>query len=272
LDTISCGNVIAFSFAAQHAGKLSKELVGSLALEFGNGETVLALIEMIANRQGLGDLLAEGVRRAGDTIGVPDLALHVKGLEIPMHDPRAFFGLATTYAVAPIGASHMQGDIHTVEMGVEIPEYEIEPGDRHSNENKGLTIARLRNWRALFNSLPFCQLALLEPPLVTELYNTVTGRTLTPLQLLEIGERSMTVKRAFNIRCGITKSDDCLPKGLQKPFSTGSNEGKVPNVELQLQQFYDASSWDPKTGKPTRELLTKLGLNDIAKDLWSNAD
>jgi aldehyde:ferredoxin oxidoreductase len=272
LDTISCGSVIAFSFAAQHAGKLSKELTGSLALEFGNGETILKLIEMITNRQGLGDLLAEGVRRAGDTIGVPDLALHVKGLEIPMHDPRAFFGLATTYAVAPIGASHMQGDIHTVEMGVEIPEYEIEPGDRHSDENKGLTIARLRNWRALFNSLPLCQLALLEPPLVTELYNAVTGRTMTPLQLLEIGERSMTLKRAFNIRCGITKSDDCLPKGLQKPFSAGSNEGKVPNIELQLQQFYEASSWDPTTGKPTRELLTKLGLNDVAKDLWSNTD
>ena len=272
LDTISCGNVIAFSFAAKEAGKITKELEGSLNLEFGNGKTILKLIEMIANRQGLGNLLAEGVRWVGDTIGAPNLALHVKGLEIPMHDPRAFFGLATTYAVAPIGASHMQGDIQTVDMGVEIPEYEIEPGDRHSNKSKGFAIARLRNWRALFNSLTLCQLALLEPPLVTELYNATTGRTLTPLQLLEIGERSMTVKRAFNIRCGITKSDDRLPKGLQQPFMSGSNEGKVPNVELQLQQFYKTSSWDPKTGKPTPELLTRLGLKGIAKDLWSNAD
>ena len=272
LDTISCGNVIAFSFAAQEAGKLSKELTGSLALEFGNGDTILELIEMIANRQGLGNLLAEGVRRAGNTIGTPDLALHVKGLEIPMHDPRAFFGLATTYAVAPIGASHMHGDIQTVDMGVEISEYEIEPGDRHSDKDKGLIVARLRNWRALFNSLTLCQLALLEPSLVTEIYNAVTGRTLTPLQLLEIGERSMTLKRAFNIRCGVTKSDDCLPKGLEKPFTAGSNEGKVPNLGLQLRQFYETSGWDPDTGKPTRELLTKLGLNGVMKDLWSNAE
>ncbi|MFX1564837.1 MAG: aldehyde ferredoxin oxidoreductase family protein [Promethearchaeota archaeon] len=268
LDTISCGNVIAFSFAAHEAGKLPSDLSTSLSLEFGNGKAVVDLIELIVQRQGLGDLLAEGVRRAAETIGAPELAYHVKGLEIPMHDPRAFFGLATTYAVSPIGASHMQGDIHTVDMGVEIPEYEIEPGDRHSNQNQGSSIAKLRNWRALFNSLTLCQLALLEPTLVANLYNAATGHALTPMQLLEIGERIMTVKRAFNIRCGITASDDALPKGITKPFTAGSNEGKTPNLQEQLQQFYTTSQWDPKTGKPSRELLKKLNLTDISKDLW----
>ncbi len=268
LDTISCGNVIAFSFAANEAGKLPSNLSASLNLEFGNGNTILNLIELIVHRQGLGDILAEGVQRAAETIGAPDLAYHVKGLELPMHDPRAFFGLATTYAVSPIGASHMQGDIHTVDMGVEIPEYEIKSGDRHNDQNQGTSVAKLRNWRSLFNSLTLCQLALLEPTLVTKLYNAATGRTLNPIQLLEIGERTMTVKRAFNIRCGITASDDCLPKGLNKPFTTGANEGKIPSLHEQLQQFYKTSQWDSKTGKPTNELLLKLNLPDISKDLW----
>ncbi|MFX1575678.1 MAG: aldehyde ferredoxin oxidoreductase family protein [Promethearchaeota archaeon] len=271
LDTISCGNTIAFAFAANEAKKLPKKLLGSLKLQFGNGETLLQLIEMIVQRQGLGDLLAEGVKRVADRFGIQDMAFHVKGLEIPMHDPRAFFGLATAYAVSPIGASHMQGDVPTIEMGVAIPEYGIEPGDRHSDQNQGMKVATLRNWRTLFNSLPLCQLTLLEPLLVTQLYNAATGLTLTPIQLLEIGERSMNLKRAFNIRCGITAKDDCLPPGLLKPLPTGLNEGKVPNVERQLHDFYEASHWDPKTGKPTRDTLMRLRLVEVASDLWSSS-
>ncbi len=268
LDTISCGNVIAFSFAANEKGKIPKDSIGSVELNFGNGEAIIQLIEMIVNRQELGDILAEGVKRAADKLGIPDLALHVKGLEIPLHDPRAFFGLATTYAVSPIGASHMQGDVQTIDMGVEIPEFDIEPGDRHADRNQGLKIARLRNWRTLFNSLTLCQLALLEPPLVTDLYNSATGRNLTPVELLEIGERSMTLKRAFNIRCGITRADDHLPIGLATPFTHGSNKGQVPNLKQQLQQFYEISQWDSTTGKPTRKLLTKLGLSGVIEDMW----
>lgn len=270
LDTISCGNIIAFAFAANEAKKLPKKLVGSLRLQFGNGDTIIQLIEMIVQRQGLGDLLAEGVKRVAERFGIHNMAFHVKGLEIPMHDPRAFFGLATTYAISPIGASHMQGDAQTIDMGVEIPEYGIEPGDRHSDQNQGAKVAKLRNWRTLFNSLPLCQLALLEPPLVTQLYNAATGHILTPIQLLEIGERSMTLKRAFNNRCGITAKDDRLPPGLLAPLPTGSNEGKVPNVTHQLQEFYEASQWDPKTGKPSREVLIRLGLVEVATDLWPN--
>jgi aldehyde:ferredoxin oxidoreductase len=268
LDTISCGNVIAFSFAAYEQGKLAKELVGSLNLKFGEAKTVVTLIEMIAKREGLGDLLADGVKRAGDRLGIPNLTVHVKGLEVPMHDPRAFYGLATAYAVSPIGAHHMQGDIHTIDMGVSIPEYNLEPGDRHADKGQGAAVAKMRNWRTLFNSLLICQLALLEPSLVTALYNAATGRNLTPLQLLEIGQRTMTLKRAFNIRCGVTAQDDRLPNAILKPFTSGPNEGKTPNLSHQLKEFYTASQWDPQTGKPTRKVLHQLDLDDVANDIW----
>ena len=268
LDTISCGNVIAFSFAANEQRKLPQHLVGSLKLDFGEGQTLLQLIEMITRREGLGNILAEGVKLAAEKLGIPELAFHVKGLEVPLHDPRAFFGLAVSYAVSPIGASHMQGDIPTVDMGVAIPDYDIEPGDRHSDEGCGITTAKLRNWRTIFNSLTLCQLALLEPSIVTELYNAATGLSVTPNQLLEIGERTMNLKRAFNIRCGITAKDDILPPALLQPLTSGTNEGKAPNLQMQLKEFYEFSQWDPKTGKPTREVLIRLGLEDVAKDLW----
>jgi aldehyde:ferredoxin oxidoreductase len=268
LDTISCGNVIAFSFAVNAKEKLPKHLINSLKLDFGEGQTLLQLIEMISNRQGLGDILAEGVKRAGEKLGSPEIALHVKGLEVPMHDPRAFFGMAATYAVSPIGAHHMQGDLHTIEMGVEIPEYEIEPGDRHVDAGRGIAVAKLRNWRTLFNSLTLCQLALLEPQLVTALYNAATGYDRTPKELLEIGERTMNLKRAFNIRRGITANDDTLPHALLQPFTTGPNDGKAPNLTTQLQEFYEFSQWDPQSGKPKPKLLEKLGLDDVAQDIW----
>lgn len=269
LDTISCGSVIAFSFAAHEQGKLPQDLVGSLNLKFGDAQTVVRLIELITKRKGLGDILAEGVKRAGDKLGIPEMAIHVKGLEVPMHDPRAFFGLALAYAVSPIGAHHMQGDIQTVDIGVEFQDYNIEPGDRHADEGKGVAVAKLRNYKTVYNSLIICQLAMGEPSRFIPFYNAATGRDLTPLQLLEIGERTMTLKRAFNIRCGITAKDDQLPPTILKPFASGPNEGKVPNLQAQLKEFYEFSQWDPKTGKPTQEVLTKLGLNDVAKDLWS---
>ena len=268
LDTISCGSVVAFSFAANEQGKLPKNLVSSLKLDFGEGQTLLQLIEMIARREGFGNILAEGVKLAGEKLGIPELAIHVKGLEVPLHDPRAFFGLAVSYAVSPIGAHHMQGDIHTVDMGVAIPEYDIEPGDRHGDEGRGIATAKLRNWRTIFNSLTLCQLALLEPAFVAELYSAATGLSVTPNQLLEIGERTMNLKRAFNIRCGITAKDDILPPALLQPFTSGTNEGKTPNLQTQLVEFYNFSQWDPKTGKPTREVLIQLGLEDVANDLW----
>jgi len=104
--------------------------------------------------------------------------------------------------------------------------------------------------------------------MVTALYNAATGRDLTPLQLLETGHRIITLKRAFNVRCGVTAKDDVLPSALMTPFRSGPNEGKVPDLKRQLQEFYQFQGWDPTTGKPSRESLEHLGLPDVAAHLW----
>ncbi|MFW9831956.1 MAG: aldehyde ferredoxin oxidoreductase family protein [Candidatus Thorarchaeota archaeon] len=268
LDTISCGNVIAFSFIAHEQGKIPRNLVGSLNLQFGDAITVIRLIELIAQREGLGAILAEGVKYAADKFGIPELAIHVKGLEVPMHDPRAFFGMALSYAVSPVGANHMQGEVVSVDMGVEIEEFGIEPFDRHRDEGRGLMVAKIRNWQTVLNSLIVCKLGIGQPSTVIPFIKAATGRDVTVEQLYEIGERTMTLKRAFNIRCGITAKDDTLPPALLQPHATGLNEGKIPNLNTQLNEFYDCSQWDSKTGKPTVPLLVRLGLDDVVKDLW----
>ncbi len=268
LDTISCGSVIAFSFAAHEKGKIPETLVDSLNLKFGDARTVIQLIELIAKRQGLGEILAEGVKYAGARFGIPEMALHVKGLEVPMHDPRAFFGMALSYAVSPVGANHMQGEVISIDMGVEIEEFDVEPSDRHSDEGRGAMVAKVRNYKTVLNSLIVCKLAIAQPATIIDFYNAATGRDLTVHQLLEIGERTMTLKRVFNVRCGITAKDDTLPQALLTPHTRGLNQGKVPNLPAQLKEFYEYSQWDPQTGKPTAALLTKLGLNDVAETLW----
>ncbi|MFX1561813.1 MAG: aldehyde ferredoxin oxidoreductase family protein [Promethearchaeota archaeon] len=268
IDTISCGNIIAFAFAMNELGKIPDNLKGSLSLEFGNGKTMIQLIEMITQRKGLGDLLAEGSRRASEYLDVPQMALHVKGLEVPMHDPRAFFGFAATYATSPIGAHHMQGDICTVNMGISYPEFDIEPLDRHTDEGKGIQVAKFQSWRTIFNSLVLCQLTMLEPNLVAALYTEATGQQIDPSHLLEIGHRTMTIKRAFNIRCGITAKDDALPPSLMKAFATGTNAGKAPDLAKQLDDYYQYRQWDPVTGKPTRKCLESMGLSDVVNRLW----
>jgi len=268
LDTISCGSAIAFSLAAHEQGKIPKDLIGSLNLQFGDPQTVIQLIELISRREGLGAILAEGVRYAAKKFGIPELAIHVKGLEVPMHDPRAFFGMALSYAVSPVGANHMQGNVISHDMGVEIEEMKIEPIDRHSDEGRGESVAKIRNWEAVLNSLIVCKLAIQQPSTVIPFLKAATGRDVTITHLYEIGERTMTLKRAFNIRCGITAKDDRLPPALLKPHASGSNKGKSPNLQTQLKEFYEYSQWDSKTGKPTKTLLTRLGLDDVAKDLW----
>ena len=269
LDTISCGGAIAFAMAAHEKGKIPDDLRGGLDLSFGNADTLIQLVEMINRREGLGDILAEGTRLAADRLGVPEMALHVKGLELPMHDPRAFYGMATTYATSPTGANHMQGGILTVTMGVEIPELELEPLDRHEDKGKGISVAKFQNWRTLYNSMTVCKLAMLGPPLLTALYKTATGRTVTALDLYMIGKRIINMTRAFNIRCGVTAKDDTLPSQITQPLDSGANAGKAPNLQTQLKEFYKYQKWDPATGKPTRESLIALELDDVADDLWS---
>jgi aldehyde:ferredoxin oxidoreductase len=197
---------------------------------------------------------------------VPELAVTVNRLEVPMHDPRAFVGLAVTYALSPRGACHMQGDMYGVDTGQGPPsELGVIPGDRFDmTEEKGRVSARQQAWRNLYNAMILCQFQNPGVDKVVAALNGVTGWDLEADDLMALGKRIVTLKRVLNLRRGVTRVDDGLPKLLLKPLEDGGTEGIVPDLAVLLSGAYAEYGWEPETGIPTQETLEELGLGFVA--------
>ncbi|MFO8035085.1 MAG: aldehyde ferredoxin oxidoreductase family protein [Anaerolineales bacterium] len=262
LDTISTGCTIALACEMFERGVLTEENTGGMRIEYGDVETTHSLIHMITTREGFGDVLAEGSDSLAAVYGVPDLAVTVKGLEVPMHDPRAFSGMAPVYALSPRGACHMQGDMYGVDAGQGPPvELGVTPGDRfEDSQEKGRIAARQQAWRSLYNAFTICQFMNPGVELLLRALNAATGWSFSKEDLLTTGKRIFTLKRMLNDKLGATRGDDDLPKLLKEPLAEGGTLGHVPELEPMLEGAYTEHGWDPETGKPTRSTLERLGL------------
>lgn len=261
MDTISAGNIIAFAYYLFDQGIISESDLDDIAPEWGSIEAALSLMDKIASRTGIGDVMAEGSIEFGRHFGVEDLAAQVNGLEMPQHDPRAFSGMAIAYTTSPRGACHMTADMYNVQMGVSYPELEIESQDRFANEAK--ITARLQNFRSVTNSAVICNFYPVQGMHLVRLLELVTGWDLTLDKLNIIGERIFTLQRMLNLKLGYDSSGEELPKIVMKPLD-GPTEGHVPDVEEQLNLWYDIRNWNRETGTPRMEKLEELGLSDLA--------
>jgi aldehyde:ferredoxin oxidoreductase len=269
LDTISAGSTIALAYYLYEKGIIGKDETGGLELAWGDIETSIKLTEMIGEREGFGDLLAEGSREVARLYGVEELAVEVNGLEVPMHDPRAFFGMAITYATSPRGACHNQADMYLVDLGMELEEVGVFSGERFdSSAEKARVTALLQNWRSVYNAIIMCHFSTPPPHLVLELLKRATGWELSLEELMKTGERIFNLKRALNVRFGLTSADDRLPKLLLLPLSEGGAAGEVPDIEILLRESYAVRGWDPGNGRPLEGKLKELGLGWVAEDLW----
>ncbi len=265
LDTISTGCTIALACEMFERGVITAEDTGGLEIRYGDVGIVHRLIEMMAHREGFGDLLAEGSTALAERFGVPDLAVTVNGLEAPMHDPRAFSGMAATYALSPRGACHMEGDMYGVDTG-QGPAIElgILPGDRFdTSEEKGHIAARQQAWRNVYNALTLCQFQNPGVERLLRALNAATGWDMEPDDLMTVGKRIVTLKRLINLRRGLTRADDSLPDLLLKPLDDGGTEGFVPELEELLAGAYAEFGWSAETGRPTSETQEHLGLSDF---------
>ncbi len=268
IDTISAGVTIAYAMHLFEKGTLDKNRAG-MKIEWGDSECIVKLVEMIIKKEGIGELLAKGTRKMAEELGAdPSEAAHVKGLEMPMHDARAYSGMAISYATGPRGACHLKGDYYGVDMGRAIPELGIEPGDRFQSEGKAEPAAKFQNFRDMFDSLLLCKFAPLSVTQISEILSNITGWDYTPADINTAGERSVNIKRAINNKLGVSREDDKLPSICIKALKEGSTAGKSPDMDLLLRDYYNFRKWDWSTGKPTREKLMELGLEDAAKDLW----
>ena len=270
IDTISAGVSIAFAMHLYEKGILTKEKAG-MEIKWGDGAVILKLLEMIIKQEGIGVILSKGVKEMAVLLGAdPEEAAHVKGLEFPMHDPRTYQGAALAYAVGPRGACHLKGSFYNLdapgtETGLELG---ITFSDKNDPAQKGALTAKILHFCELYNSFTLCQFSPMTAPMIARALASITGNDFKTMDLLTFGERSLNLKRAINNKLGVTRKDDRLPKIVRRALKEGSTAGIEPNMDLMLKEFYEVSKWDWETGKPTREKLMELGLNQAAKDLW----
>jgi aldehyde:ferredoxin oxidoreductase len=268
MDTISTGSTIALACDLFDKGILTQKDTGGLEIRFGDVKMTHNLIKLTALRKGFGDLLAEGSASLAAHFGVPDLSATVRNLEIPMHDSRAFSGMAPVYALSPRGACHLQGDMYAVDIGLgHSTEMGIHPGERFENsEEKGQTAARSQAWRSVYNALIVCHFMNPEASQVLAGLNAATGWDYTLEELMLAGKRIFTLKRMLNAKLGSTKADDRLPDFLLKPFKNGGTLGFSPDLKPLLAGAYKEHGWDPATGMPGKDTLLKLGLEFTLSD------
>jgi aldehyde:ferredoxin oxidoreductase len=263
LDTISTGCTIALACEMAERGILTEADTGGLSIHYGDSEMAHRLIVMMAQREGFGDVLAEGSAALAERFNVPALAATVNRLEVPMHDPRAFSGMAVAYALSPRGACHMQCDMYGVDTG-QGPAFELDivPGDRFDDsEQKGHIAARQMAWRSLYNALTLCQFQNPGVERLLRAVNAATGWGLAVEDLMTLGMRIVALKRMLNLRRGVDISHDCVPDVLLEPLEEGGTEGKVPDLSRLLRGAYAELGWDPETGKPSPEALEAWGLS-----------
>ncbi len=278
LDTISTGVAIGFAMECYERGILTKADTEGVEFAFGNPEAMLKGIEWIAfRRPGLGNLLADGVKIAAARIGKgsEEFALHIKGQELPMHDPRGKTGQGLSFAVSPTGADHVRAP-HDTPFQAPGPNLGriallglLEPIDgREMGPRKARNFTYLHFIWSLYESLGVCNFvagpvwALTLPKLV-EVLQAVTGWETSLWELMKVGERTITMGRVFNLREGFGRKDDTLPERLFEPLESGALKGKgIDRREFEdlLTLYYEAMGWDPKEGVPTRGKLAELNL------------
>jgi len=269
MDTITTSSVLAFAMEAYENGLLTQEELGGIDLVWGDAEAMIATIHAIAHREGAGALLADGVRAVAARLG-PDaeaFAVHVKGMELPYHDPRAFVDMAANYATAVRGACHLESLAYWVGYGLRFDVYgwyDPQDYDPHDSAGKGQIAVDFQNYMSVYNPLGICKFIAkgkIEPQHIADLVNAAAGWDWTAGDVLHTGERLFNLKRLINLRFGITAADDALPQRLlTEPRPTGGAAGVLPDLDAMLADYYRLRDWTPE-GMPSAGRLRTLGLD-----------
>ena len=279
IDTISAGMTIAFACECFEAGFISTSDTDGLELRFGDADLMIQLLQMIARREGFGDMLAEGSARLARQWGLEDKPCHlaVKGQEVSMHDPRVKVGVGIGFAVSPYGADHMTAAHDTAFVNENsFSLNSVRPlGIYEPMHATDITTAKIRNYKLLENfwrtldALGLCVFGyaprgVMPIDVMVECVSAVTGWKAGLFELMRAGERGTMIARAFNSREGFTIKDDRLPGRLFDPKPDGANAGKQIFKEADFKEatrlYYEMIGCDPQSGRPHRAKLLELGL------------
>ncbi|HKM40027.1 MAG TPA: aldehyde ferredoxin oxidoreductase family protein, partial [bacterium] len=270
LDTISAGMTIAWAMECYDEGVLTKEDLDGIELTWGNGEAIVALMQKMAVGEGCGAVLAHGSAYAAEVWGKGSEYLQTaSGVEFPMHDPRLGPGLARTYQFDPTPGRHVKG-------GLGIGQLSLPPEEKYIWEGTGEADVAATAFIEVQNCLGFCQFSSLvgvEAEAFYDYLGAIMGLSFTAKDCLTTGLRILTLRHAFNLREGITPANCTISDRIvgKPPLTEGPLAGVTINNDKLGRNFFAAAGWDYKTGKPSLELLKRLGgLEDVIRGLYDN--
>jgi aldehyde:ferredoxin oxidoreductase len=274
MDTISAGAMIAYAAECFENGLIDKEKTGGFEIKFGDSAAMLEALRMIGEREGLGDILAEGPERAIAALGADTakFCIHAKGLSFPAHMAQVKMSQALTYAVNPFGADHMSSEHDWLIAGPNeaargLALYEKRQFDELDAEKVKLVVYTQFFYSALdtFTLCGFCwgPDAIFGYRDLEDLVAAATGWKMTLWEIMKLGERRVNMMRAFNAREGFSAKDDTLPERMFVPIPSGDAEGRrVPREDFEKAKelYYAMLGWDAATGNPSPGKLAELGV------------
>jgi len=271
IDTISAGVSIAFAMECFEKGIITKADTGGINLTWGDSDAIIEIVRQIGNDEGFGAVLGQGVRSAAEKIGpgAERYAMHVKGLEMSLHEPRRWWSMGLAYSTSNRGACHLQGTPLYLEWGLLQPEFDYpEKLTPFTIEGKAAATKFHQDLGAVMTALGMCSFVssgVVSWTTIAAAYSAVTGIETDHWGLLKLGERIWNLKRLFNVKMGVTEKDDTLPRRfLDEPPSTGPIAGKTVPLAPMLKEYYELRGWSAE-GTPEDRKLAELSLNDIQR-------
>lgn len=267
MDTITTGTTIACAMELFEKGHITEKDAG-MPLKFGDGATMVKLVEMAAQKEGFGKDIALGSYRLAEKYGHPEFSMTTKKLEFPSYDPRGGQGYALGYATTSRGGCHIRAEVHCVEMfgaslmGIIPPDGENL--DRFITDGKADVARKFQDYYTMIDSIGLCNFICVSMPDVNHLINLVEAATGVSFDgekgWMKTGERIFNLERLFNLKAGLTHKDDTLPERmLKEPMPEGPTKGHVAQLDKMLPEYYKLRGWDTK-GVPSAKKLEELGL------------
>ncbi len=284
MDSISCGATAAFAVECYEHSILTKAETDGLDLRWGNTDAIIGLVEKMVRREGLGNILADGVKRAAEKIGggSEKFAIHCGGVEAPMQDPKYDPGVIISYVCEPTPARHtitsyLWLDLQQIHKKFshanKIPLFVSRKG-RYKNEGKGENLALGSYYKMLMDCTGACLFGTEvggDIPLC-EWMNAATGWNLSGDEYLVAAERVHKLRHSFNVREGLNPIRDCRPHPRlcgNPPLQKGPARSVNLDIDTLADSYYEAMHWDKATGKPHRKRLEEIGLEEVSRELYS---
>ena len=277
IDTISAGATIAFAIECYENGILTKEDTDGIELTWGNSDAVIEVLEKMINREGIGDILADGTKKAVEKIGKGSekYAMHSHGQEVAMHNPRKFPSLAYTYAYDPTPGRHTAASVDFFDLGPVnkfMDGFKLAKDWEKKEDKKHIAQVQTNNIVQALNSLGLCMFSTLfgyYP--IFDLIHALTGWKMTVEEISTSGERIHNLRQAFTIREGVEIANNELPERITGEGKWKFEKGPTKGITIEYKDYYrgvcKAAGWNPENGHPLPETLERLGLDFAIKDV-----